>query len=208
MTHRSIVYIDGFNLYYGAVKDTAHKWLDIQRMCGRLRPHDEIQFIRYFTALVDGSTRHNQQTYLRALETCPKIQTILGKFKSKRFKCRVTACNHTGPRYYRGTEEKRTDVAIAVMLLDDAYQDKADRFILISGDSDLVPAVNCVKRRFPEKTIIVYIPSRNPMRGAAVELRTAADKHRTLPMELVKRSQFALELPDGQGGTIRKPPSW
>lgn len=27
------VYIDGFNLYYGAVKDTPDKWLDLHRMC-------------------------------------------------------------------------------------------------------------------------------------------------------------------------------
>ena len=68
---------------------------------------------------------------------------------------------------------------IAVRMLADAYQDHADRFILVSGDSDLVPAVTTIKEQFPDKEIIVYIPSRNPARGAAVELRAAADKHRS-----------------------------
>ncbi|HKQ48367.1 MAG TPA: NYN domain-containing protein [Phycisphaerae bacterium] len=208
MSRRSIIYIDGFNLYYGAVKGSPHKWLDIQRMCERLRQDDEIQLIRYFTARVDGPTRANQDAYLRALATSPKIETILGNFKTKRFKCRVSACTFAGSRFYVGTEEKRTDVSIAVMLLDDAYQDKAERFVIISGDSDLVPSVNLLKLRFPEKQVIVYVPSRDPRRGAAVELRSAADKNRSLPMELIQRSQFPREMPDGHGGTIRKPVDW
>jgi len=52
---RVIVYIDGFNLYYGAVRATpALKWLDLESYCKHLRPHDEIVSIRYFSALVDG----------------------------------------------------------------------------------------------------------------------------------------------------------
>jgi hypothetical protein len=54
--------------------------------------------------------------------------------------------------------------------------------------SDLVPAVNRVKTRFPAKQITVYVPSRNPVRGAAVELRATADKNRDLPLNLLKIS--------------------
>jgi 6-hydroxy-3-succinoylpyridine 3-monooxygenase len=79
---RVIVYIDGFNLYYGAVKATpALKWLDLERYCKYLRPHDEIVSIRYFSALVDGPTKPNQEAYLRALSTTPLVQIIHGKFK-------------------------------------------------------------------------------------------------------------------------------
>src|SRR5260221_13126694 len=88
MSRRSIIYIDGFNLYYGAIRGGDWKWLDLQRMCKRLRQDDDIQLIRYFTAIVNGPTRPNQETYLKALATCPKIETILGKFKSKRGKGR------------------------------------------------------------------------------------------------------------------------
>jgi hypothetical protein len=59
------VYIDGFNLYYGAVRDNpALKWLDIARFCQLLRPNDDPRLIRYFSALVEGSTRANQEIYL------------------------------------------------------------------------------------------------------------------------------------------------
>lgn len=105
-------------------------------------------------------------------------------------------------------EEKRTDVNIALHMLHDAVSGKCDRFILVSGDSDLVPAIQMVKNLSPEKEIIVYVPANNPIRGAAVELRSAADKHRTLPNALFRKAQFSMKIPDGKGGFILKPSSW
>ena len=208
MGNRSLIYIDGFNFYYGAVRGTAYKWLDLERVFSRLRPHDDVQTIHYFTALIDGPRRANQLQYLRALGMCPRINIILGKFKTKQVTCRVRACRHKGSRVFDAPEEKRTDVNIALQILDDVHHDRADRLILVSGDSDLVPALNLAKVRAPERQIIVYVPSRNPVRGAAVELRSAADKDRTFPLSLLKVSQFPSQLPDGRGGTISKPADW
>jgi hypothetical protein len=87
-------------------------------------------------------------------------------------------------------------------------QDRSDTLILVSGDSDLVPALKMIKARFPQKTLIVYVPTRNPVRGAAVELRSAADKNRDLPLNLLPLSQFPQQLSDGRGGLITKPPTW
>jgi len=208
MTSRSIVYIDGFNLYYGAVRGTPFKWLDLQRYFLLLRPDDDIQKIRYFTAFVDGPTKANQETYLKALETLSLVETILGKFKAKRVRCGVPKCSFEGDRLFPTREEKRTDVNIAIHILDDAYQNCCDHFIVVSGDSDLVPAIEKVKERFPGKRVTIYVPSRNPVRGAAVELRSAADRHRTLPLALLARAQFPTAIPDGYGGILRKPNSW
>ena len=90
----------------------------------------------------------------------------------------------------------------------DAYEDRCDHLIVVSGDSDLVPAVRMVKARFPNKMVTVYVPTRNPVRGAAVELRSAADKHRDLPLNLLRFSQLPNPLPDGAGGFIHKPSTW
>jgi hypothetical protein len=207
-SRRTITYIDGFNLYYGAVKQNpAYKWLDIEKLCKNLRPHDDIRHIRYFSALIQGPTRPNQEAYLRALSTTHLVQVVLGKFKMKTAKCGVAACSHA-TKYFSVPEEKRTDVNIAVFMVDDAYQDLADQFVLFSGDSDLVPAVNVVRNRFPNKRVIVYVPTTNPIRGAAVELRTAATDDKTLPIQLIKHSQFPDNVPDGSGGTISRPAAW
>ena len=121
---RTIIYIDGFNLYYGAIKGTPNKWLNLERYFQLLRPNDDIIAIRYFTALVNGSPhRSNQETYLRALATLPSVQVHLGKFKRKRVKCNEPLCTYPGPRLFDTVEEKRTDVNIAISMLDDAYQD-------------------------------------------------------------------------------------
>jgi uncharacterized LabA/DUF88 family protein len=208
MTQRSIIYVDGFNLYYGAVRGGPHKWLDLQKYFTMLRPDDQIQRIWYFTALIDGSHRQDQEAYLQALDTLPLVEIVLGKYKYKTVKCTLSACTFSGPREFPVPEEKRSDVNIAIQMLDDAYSGRADRMIVVSGDSDLVPAIHLVKQRFPSIQTTVYVPSRNPKRGAAVEIRSAADKHKTLPLNLLARCQFPNPVRGGASGVIRKPARW
>jgi hypothetical protein len=52
MPPRTYVYIDGFNLYYGAVKGTSFKWLNVSQLCELLFPDSRIDKVRYFTARV------------------------------------------------------------------------------------------------------------------------------------------------------------
>jgi uncharacterized LabA/DUF88 family protein len=207
---RTNVYIDGFNFYYGAVKDTPHKWLDFQRFVRFLRPADDVQRIYYFTALVDApSPQKRQLTYLGALGTLPNIEVVLGRFKSKQIKCEVAACSDKAcDKIFKKPEEKRTDVNIAVYMVDHAYQNACDQFVLISGDSDLVPAVRMIKLRFPEKLVIVYVPAKDKVRAFAVELRGSADRHRELPLNLLQHAQLPSRVPDGAGGVYEKPPTW
>ncbi|MGH9838633.1 MAG: hypothetical protein ACREEM_07610 [Blastocatellia bacterium] len=79
------IYIDGFNFYYGAVRKTPYKWLDLSKMCRLLLPNHQINKIKYFTAEVHARP-HNlqqpirQQTYLRALRTTANLEIILGHF--------------------------------------------------------------------------------------------------------------------------------
>lgn len=207
---RTIVYVDGFNLYYGAVKGTPYKWLDLHRYFTMIRQNDDIHAIKYFTAEIAGPGVVRQQAFLAALATRPLIEIILGRFKRKKVKCGYAACSAaaTPSRFFEVREEKRTDVNIAVYMLDDAYQDRCDIFVLVSGDSDLVPAVRMIRHRFPQKKVIVYVPAQEPQRGQAVELRTAANHHRTLPLNLLRHAQLPPQIPDGAGGYIQKPAQW
>lgn len=79
------VYIDGFNLYYGSVKGTPYRWLNVAEMCRLLLPHDQILQIKYFTALVnprrsDPDQRSRQETFLCALNTIPSLSIVYGFF--------------------------------------------------------------------------------------------------------------------------------
>jgi len=83
MPPRTHVYIDGFNLYYGAVRDTTLNWLDVRKLCELLLPDHQIDRIKYFTARVsarrdDPDKPTRQQIYLRALRTLPDLDIIYG----------------------------------------------------------------------------------------------------------------------------------
>jgi hypothetical protein len=80
---RTHVYVDGFNLYYGALRGTAFKWLDIAEMCRLLLPAHDIRRIVYCTARVNGRPTdpeqpQRQQAYLRALRTIPNLDIVYG----------------------------------------------------------------------------------------------------------------------------------
>ena len=111
---RSIVYIDGFNLYYGVLKNGPYKWLNLERYFRLLRPGDDIQRIRYFTARIWGPGVKDQDAYLDALATSPMIDIILGQFKKKRVRGECTQCPLPSPQFFYKTEEKCTDVNIAL----------------------------------------------------------------------------------------------
>lgn len=204
----SNVYVDGFNLYYGALKGTKHKWLDLQKLFTMLRPDDDVQTIHYFTAPVIGRNQPDQQRYLDALATCAKVRITLGRYAFREMTCRVLGCHHPGSKQFKRPEEKQTDVNIALQMLDDAYQRAAERFVLVTGDSDLVPAINVVRARAPSIEVIVYVPSNHMNRGAAVELRGAAHKHRTLPAVLLPRAQFPPTVTGYGGAVMTKPTDW
>lgn len=82
------VYIDGFNLYYGALKGTRYKWLDLKALMSRVLPssHNIIK-IKYFTARVSGAADpdapRRQAIYLKAIKTLPEIEIHFGSFLSK-----------------------------------------------------------------------------------------------------------------------------
>jgi len=156
---------------------------------------------------VDGASAEDQSTYLNALATLSKVRIIEGKFLRKQIVCRVQACTLKRQTFMR-PEEKRTDVNIAVHMLDDAYQGLADRLILVSGDSDLVPAINFVKQRAPTCEIVVYVPNNDPRRGAAVELRSAAHKVRNLPLVELARAQFPKIVAGPGNATYERPGNW
>jgi hypothetical protein len=83
---RTIVYIDGFNLYYRALRGTAYKWLDVAELSAAALPaSSRIERVNYYTARVSGridpATPARQHAYLRALESlAPQVAIHYGNF--------------------------------------------------------------------------------------------------------------------------------
>ena len=85
---RTSIYVDGFNLFYRALKGTPYKWLDIKLLSTNLlQKHNQIVEIKYFTALVSGIFVHRQpirqKTYIRAIQSYIKeLHVYYGHFLS------------------------------------------------------------------------------------------------------------------------------
>jgi hypothetical protein len=97
------VYVDGFNLYYGAVKGTPYRWLDLRALSQRILPENAIHRVRYFTALVDPRPddprqRQRQETYIRALRTVPGLEVHYGTFLRSRTRMMLAQPIEGGPR--------------------------------------------------------------------------------------------------------------
>jgi len=186
--------------------------LNLQRLFEVLRPNDDLQTVKYFTALVAGPKQQRQLIYLSALETLPKVEIVQGKFKKKRIRCTHPDCPMSGNRYFDSQEEKHTDVNIALHMLDDAYRQKCDNQVLISGDSDLVPAVQHVRTRFPMIRVFVYVPVPDTVHAGqryAMELKRSAHDGKDLPRPLLKIAQFPEVVTNERTGvTVRKPTTW
>ncbi len=137
----TVIYVDGFNLYYGAVKGTANKWLDISRLCQLLLPKNQIVQIKYFTALVtarpgDPDQANRQQIYLRALRTIPNLEIIYGHFLEHTIRMPLAHPMPGGARSVEviKTEEKGSDVNIAAHLVNDGYKRQYQVAVIISND--------------------------------------------------------------------------
>jgi hypothetical protein len=211
------VYVDSFNLYYGCLKGTPYRWLDIAGLCHIELPHNQINRIRFFTALVDarpGDPQQpvRQQTYLRALKTIPNLTMHYGQFLRNAVRMPLVSPPAGGPNTVEvwKTEEKGSDVNLACYLLLDAFQKDCEAAAIISNDSDLAEPLRLARKHFGIKVIVLH-PLRAPLPGKKprpnFELVKAASKSKIIQQASLAASQFPPTLTDAIG-TITKPAGW
>jgi uncharacterized LabA/DUF88 family protein len=208
---RTSIYVDGFNLYFGALKGTPYKWLNIKAMCeGLLNPENEIGCIKYFTAHVSGSATDpdkaiHQQLYIRALRRMvPQVEVILGQFRSHEVRKRLVNPPPIGSSYalVHDRTEKGSDVNLAVHLVNDAWLNKYDCAVVVSGDSDLAESIRLVRAQHKKKVVGVISPRKGSM---SKELLYACSFVRAISTSVLAGSQFPNHIP---GTTIFKPADW
>jgi hypothetical protein len=203
------VYVDAFNLYYGCLKGTQYRWLDLRALCARLLPKDDIGRIRYFTATVSArpdspNAPQHQQVYLRALETLPHLSIHYGHYLSH-----VTRMPLANPRPGSArtvevvrTEEKGSDVNLATLLLLDAFREDCRVAVVISNDSDLKLPIEVAQN---ELGLSVGVINPHPPSNRSRALQPTFFKQ--IRTSTLAKCQFPPELADA-GGTFRKPADW
>ena len=191
---RTIVYVDGFNLYYGTLKGTPWKWLDLVALFQRvLQGHHDVLKVKYFTARVSGTPADpskplRQDVYLRALQGFrPEVEAFFGHFL--RHTIEAPLAQPTGGQRkveVIRTEEKGSDVNLAVHLLNDAWLDTYDCAVVLSNDSDLAEAMRLVREQLGKRIGLVTPGTRRPSQ----QLIRHADFARRIRANGLRRSQL------------------
>lgn len=212
------VYVDGFNLYYGCFKDSnrphlaKYKWLDLQRFCDSLFPQNDVLKIKYYTADVynrppDNHQNDRQKAYLRALSCLPRVEIIKGYFSHPK-PVRMPLCDEQGN--YLGktvtvlkTEEKGTDVNLAVDLLYDAVLDKFKCAIIVSNDSDLVSPIRIAASQYNKLIGVANPQNTRPNK----ELSDACKLHFRIRESLLSTCQLPESISIGTS-MISRPAQW
>jgi len=158
---KTFVYVDGFNLYYGALKGTPYRWLDIKALVeSLLRPGHEIEKIKYFTAKVSALPNNpnapaRQDAYIRALRSIPEVEVIYGHFLTN--KANRPRADGKGMVRILRTEEKGSDVNLATHLVTDAFRNEFEAAVVVSNDSDLREPIRIVAQELGMK-VGVFLP--------------------------------------------------
>ncbi len=203
------VYIDGFNFYYGALRKTPYRWVDIRKLCEFLLPKNTVSEIKYFTARVsarpsDPDQAVRQQLYLRALQTVSGVSIHYGHFLSHEVTMPLVAVAGQRQQYARviKTEEKGSDVNLATHLLHDAHMGRYDVAVVISNDSDLLEPIRIVRNELHKKVGIL-----NPHPKPSRALLPHIDFIKQIRPGVLGASQFPAVMQDATG-TFTKPSVW
>jgi hypothetical protein len=207
---RAIVYIDGFNLYFGALKNTSYKWLDLEKLFQKLLgEHHVITQIKYFTARISARANNpespdRQDAYLCALEKhCPLVKIYYGHFLSNKVKIKVHNPPKGCPPYVTAveTKEKGSDVNLALHILNDAWHDRYDCAVLVSNDSDIAGALRFAKEEHNKKIGLIIPGHRHPSQT----LMQHKDFMKVIRTSVLADSQLPDHIPETN---ISKPASW
>jgi hypothetical protein len=216
---RTIVYIDGFSLYYRALKGTPHKWLDIAAMSAAVLPAScRIELINYYTAHISGRVDphapRRQHAYLRALATLPKVAVHYGNFLVSQkwaglvqppdFRPAISLPPNPVPQvaYVWKTEEKGSDVNLGAHLVRDAFTGKFELAAVLTNDTDLLEPIRIVTREV-NLPVTLLTPTSNP----AASLVTAATSVRHI-QPYIGPCQLPTSIPIPGKKAIVKPAAW
>lgn len=212
----AVALIDGFNVYhaldsrsrYGGFPYHKYKWIDYWKLASCFVPTtDSIQEVLWFTAeaswkgrVADG--KRDRHRRLRRANEDQGVKVVDGFFRQIE-----RTCNLQCPRArikYKAYEEKRTDVAIAVTLVRLAYQAAYDKVVIISADSDLIPAIQEAKTAHETGQIINVVP----IERRAEALKPYVDQQIRMTTHHLCRCQFQASITLRNGKTVTQPSGW
>lgn len=137
--NRCTILIDGSNFYFKLKDLKLHNLLefDFSGFAKKLAGKDKIVSITYYVGKIrtDGTEKTKK--------LFDDQQRLLGHLKKHKVKYAFGYLMRSDSKYH----EKGVDVNVAVDMLVGAYENLCDRIILVSSDTDLLPAVIKVRQK-------------------------------------------------------------
>lgn len=232
---RTRIYVDGYNFYYGCLKGTPYKWLDLMVLFERhvlpsiYTTHNGLAAqsvltppaIKYFTArILDKAARaadsvSSQARYHSALQKLypQQIQIVEGYYSLVEARAKIVDAEQPDrwPRECQEIlvwklEEKKSDVNLALQAYHDALTGQVDQVVVVTNDTDISPALKMIRDNTSARVGLV-VPTRKNERTPNTELDELAHWVRShITEEELAASQMPRVIP-GRTATV-KPDSW
>jgi len=201
---RIFFFIDGFNLYHAFDANAAYrryKWISLAKLCACyvIDKNDSSAGIEYFTSLATWDLRKvaKHKLFIKAQEN-EGVKVVYGEFKRKDRRCGVCGKN------FKTFEEKQTDVNIAIRLFQLEIQDRYVKAVIISGDTDLIPAIKAVQSTFPQKEVGVVIA----IARASEDLKKQTDFHYRMKVRHLNSCLYDDTITLADGSKLQRPLNW
>lgn len=208
---RVIVYIDGYNFYYG-INSVWRKylWLDLHRFSkSLLLKGQQLIAVKYFTTRIRNNPGKSkrQSAFLDANASIGLVEFFEGYFDKQYVTCsqcneRVD-CRKCGKRFRKYTE-KQTDVNLTTEIIADAFLNKMDVAILVGGDADYVHPIKTLQRSPLHKHVHLLFP---PKRAPKVLIKIASS-YGFLFERNIRDNQLPTSITLPNGSIITKPTEW
>lgn len=215
-----VALIDGFNMYHALSKKRGnhapyqrYKWINYWALAECFKgANATVKDVYLFSAYLPGGEQWHQSKNARhakliAANKLQGVKIVLGRFfeRESTYLARPTRLRISFPTL----EEKRTDVNIAITLIELAVDKAYDRCLLFTADSDLVPAIEHAKLRHPAGDIISVPPIERG--GISKALRGACGGlYKKMKESHLQQSQLPLSVthPTATGTIIACPQEW
>jgi len=226
---RTVVYIDGLNLYYRRLKSSPKfRWLNPKALCDSiLAAPMVVERVNYYTARVSSKLTPGgpakQKAYLDALATIPEISIHYGNFLFSQKWAALVRPPQAKPASFawppalpelvliEKAEEKGSDVNLACHLVRDALTNAFDVAVVVTNDTDLIEPIRIVRTE-AGKVVGLLTPNGRPVKkqrgkwtGAHSRLTRAVDWTLHIHDAALLASQFPSPIP---GTSIHRPASW
>lgn len=199
-------FIDGLNLYYSVRHHFGKEnlWLDIEALCRRICPKGyDLGPIQYCSAPPKGNPdKHIRHSlYMHAIAASGAVTIHSGYHAEKPRTCPSPDCGHEWTDY----EEKETDCRLAGLMIVEALVGKSEKLVLITGDTDLVPAIDLIRVHAPDREVVLCLPSK---RGNRALNDAVSGRVFHLNRAKVSACQLPTTVQSAKGRLLSKPTAW